>query len=111
MKLCLIKNGFCNQCGISEDNAKRKCYHDNDFGELNNSDINVIKPFRSRREIIFEKDNYTCLACGNKNDLTIDHIIPKSMGGSNEEDNLQTLCRGCNLLKGSKIRYYRNLVV
>jgi 5-methylcytosine-specific restriction endonuclease McrA len=50
-----------------------------------------------------------CLCCKNKNstDITIDHIIPLSLGGNSQESNLQTLCRICNSLKGNKIIDYR----
>lgn len=37
------------------------------------------------------------------NDFTIDHIIPKSKGGSSEMVNLQGLCLTCNLIKDDKI--------
>jgi len=52
---------------------------------------------------IFERDNYTCLKCGKKEDLTIDHIIPLSKNGTNGNSNLQTLCMGCNQKKGVTI--------
>jgi hypothetical protein len=33
--------------------------------------------------------------------LTVDHIVPKSLGGSSEIDNLQPMCSGCNTIKGN----------
>lgn len=55
------------------------------------------------------KYNYSCLRCNKKDiELTIDHIIPLSKGGSNNIDNIQPLCRSCNSLKGTKVIDYRN---
>jgi 5-methylcytosine-specific restriction protein A len=34
-----------------------------------------------------------CCRCGTTEDLTVDHIIPKSMGGTDDPSNLRTLCR------------------
>ncbi len=50
-----------------------------------------------------ERYNYTCLACG-KNDvpMTVDHVIPVSLGGSNGIDNIQPLCKPCNCSKGAR---------
>ena len=36
--------------------------------------------------------------------MTIDHIIPKSKGGKNHIDNMQTMCKVCNESKGNQIR-------
>ena len=49
---------------------------------------------------IWERDNFTCLFCETRRDLTIDHIIPESKGGTLNINNLQTLCRSCNSRKG-----------
>jgi len=65
------------------------------------------------RKHIFKRDNYECCYCGSKRNLTIDHVIPKSRGGSNYWDNLVTSCGRCNSNKdnmtpeeaGLKMRY------
>lgn len=51
---------------------------------------------------VMERDEYRCKHCGTCKDLTIDHILPRSKGGGNEIENLQTLCRSCNSKKGVK---------
>lgn len=43
-----------------------------------------------------------CAYCGAAEDLSVDHIIPISKGGSDEEANLQCLCLPCNLRKGNR---------
>lgn len=52
--------------------------------------------------------NYSCLCCGKQEvKLTIDHIIPISLGGKNVIDNIQPLCKTCNSKKHTKIIDYR----
>jgi hypothetical protein len=58
------------------------------------------------RHEVFKKDNYKCVECGKSNKETTlhaDHIIPVSLGGTDELDNLQTLCEECNTTKSDRI--------
>lgn len=48
-----------------------------------------------------------CLACGSTGPLTVDHVIPLSLGGTNWIDNLQPLCMPCNQKKHRAIIDYR----
>ena len=50
---------------------------------------------------VFERDGFKCLKCGMQKNLTVDHIYPEILGGSDDLENLQTLCRSCNSSKGS----------
>ena len=50
-----------------------------------------------------------CLKCGSKDDITADHVLPISKGGSNMIDNIQPLCRVCNSVKFDKHIDYRPL--
>lgn len=54
------------------------------------------------RWAVWERDNFTCKACGTRQNLSIDHIKPESKGGTTELDNLQTLCKPCNSRKGNR---------
>jgi len=55
------------------------------------------------REFLLEKWGRTCAYCG-KTDvpLEVEHIIPKSRGGTNRVSNLTISCKRCNLKKGNK---------
>lgn len=55
------------------------------------------------REYLLEKFNRTCAYCGKKDiPLEIEHIIPRSKGGSNRISNLTVACHDCNQAKGNK---------
>ncbi|MBC7883164.1 MAG: HNH endonuclease [Anaerolineae bacterium] len=54
------------------------------------------------RRNVLHRDSHTCQYCGFKEDLTIDHIIPRSRGGIDEWDNVVTACVRCNIRKGNR---------
>lgn len=56
----------------------------------------------SVRQAVFDRDGRACKECKSTDDLSIDHIVPRSKGGSHDEDNLQTLCRRCNSAKSNR---------
>lgn len=54
---------------------------------------------------IFQRYNSKCVKCGNQPPdvkLEIDHIVPLSLGGTDEETNLQILCNRCNSGKSNQ---------
>lgn len=55
------------------------------------------------RKQVLERDAYRCQECGTHLDLSVDHIIPEVLGGSDDLNNLQTLCGPCNSRKGARI--------
>lgn len=55
----------------------------------------------SRREV-FRRDHHTCQYCGSTKHLTLDHIIPRSKGGTHTWDNVVTACERCNSRKSDR---------
>ncbi len=54
------------------------------------------------REQIMERDHFKCQKCGNQMWLQIDHIVPYSIIGRHSIENLQILCKSCNMKKSNK---------
>lgn len=54
------------------------------------------------RKNIVKRDAFKCQYCGTHENLTIDHIIPKSKGGKDTWENLVTACTSCNHKKGNR---------
>jgi len=56
----------------------------------------------TRREV-FRRDNFICQYCGKQfGALTIDHIVPKHLGGMQSWTNVVTACPSCNHIKGGR---------
>lgn len=58
---------------------------------------------KALREKVMLKYRKACFYCLTGESLGIDHIIPLSRGGTNNEENLQILCKRCNARKGTDI--------
>jgi 5-methylcytosine-specific restriction endonuclease McrA len=52
---------------------------------------------------VFLRDKFQCQYCGSPQDLTFDHVVPRSRGGQTRWDNVTTACAPCNLRKGGKM--------
>jgi 5-methylcytosine-specific restriction endonuclease McrA len=84
--------------GSSNDKIKYNAYRNISSGFISKKQV---------RKIIFERDNYKCVICGNTENLQIDHIMSVYYAFKNNipinqlncEDNLQTLCKHCNSSK------------
>lgn len=84
-----------------EHNRKMHRYHVR-FGYIGEKRPKVSKAKRKR---VYERDKGKCAYCGRfleKDNFCIDHIIPLSRGGNNEDDNLTVSCRSCNSRKYTK---------
>ncbi|MBI2202848.1 MAG: HNH endonuclease [Candidatus Rokubacteria bacterium] len=55
------------------------------------------------RRLVWSRDEGRCRNCGTTQELQFDHIIPKSWGGSSTAENVELLCRTCNLRKGARL--------
>jgi 5-methylcytosine-specific restriction endonuclease McrA len=51
---------------------------------------------------LFLRDSFACQYCGRGEDLTFDHVIPRSRGGRTTWENIVTACAPCNLAKGGR---------
>ena len=63
------------------------------------------KQFSPTRKNILRRDNNTCQYCSchlNKNNATIDHVLPRSRGGKHKWDNVVSCCLKCNRKKGNR---------
>ncbi|MBI1648609.1 MULTISPECIES: HNH endonuclease [Hyphomicrobium] len=52
---------------------------------------------------VFLRDRFSCQYCGSRDDLTFDHLIPRSRGGLTRWDNVVAACAPCNLRKSDSM--------
>jgi 5-methylcytosine-specific restriction endonuclease McrA len=57
---------------------------------------------RISRRAVFARDRHRCQYCGSDRHLTVDHVVPRSKGGTDTWDNLVTSCAPCNRKKGDR---------
>jgi 5-methylcytosine-specific restriction endonuclease McrA len=66
---------------------------------------NYVRPARHpafTRFNVFLRDRFSCQYCGSRQDLTFDHLVPRSLGGHTTWENVVTACSECNLQKGGQ---------
>ncbi|MFU2192203.1 MAG: HEAT repeat domain-containing protein [Methanobacterium sp.] len=73
--------------------------------------INTLTLSPDEKNKIKKRDNYRCLCCGEakKRFLEVDHIKPRYFEVDNSEDNLQTLCKLCNITKSTDTIDFRQI--
>lgn len=58
------------------------------------------------RDIVLSRDNHKCVECGKTNNLNVHHIVYRCNGGSNDSENLITLCNKCHAEKHKEENVY-----
>jgi len=61
---------------------------------------------RPRNLNIYRFADWRCEKCGIEQNLTRDHIVPRTLGGVSAQYNLQVLCKKCNEEKGTTIKLF-----
>lgn len=71
------------------------------------SDPNLLLSKKEKIEIVRARDGFYCAICkknfGQKAEVTLDHWIPRSVGGSDDVDNLRLAHKKCNSWKGNRV--------
>lgn len=65
--------------------------------------VSQDRPPAFTRFNVFLRDGFVCQYCGDEDELTFDHVIPRSRGGRTTWENIVAACGGCNLLKGQRL--------
>lgn len=63
------------------------------------------RPVKFSRVNIYARDGYRCQYCGTKctiDQLTYDHVVPRSRGGRTTWDNIVSCCYSCNSMKANR---------
>lgn len=61
----------------------------------------------STRLAIYHRDGFRCVYCRSEEQLTLDHVLPGTRGGTNHPSNLVTCCHWCNSIRqDSEMRHW-----
>jgi 5-methylcytosine-specific restriction endonuclease McrA len=63
------------------------------------------------RRAVFARDGWACQYCGSRSNLTVDHVVPRSKGGSSSWDNIVASCAPCNRRKGDRLLHQSDMTL
>ena len=69
------------------------------------TDLGDLPNYKTHRHTLYGRQEGVCAGCRvifPFRNMTADHIVPQSKGGSDHLDNLQLLCGACNSMKGTR---------
>ena len=61
---------------------------------------------KKRKAALLKRDGWRCWLCGElmgEGDVSVDHVIPRSCGGTHEQSNLRLAHIDCNGRRGNKV--------
>lgn len=116
-KLCLrcknrerlpgLNGKYCTQCTYEKNGIRSKIYTCNRRAEK----LGVPSTLTVKKWIeLCDYYGCVCLKCrkpGTYHTLSPDHVVPLALGGTGESENIQPLCRTCNMTKQTAIIDYR----
>lgn len=73
------------------------------------TDLGPLPHYREHKTALYGEQAGFCNGCGVhflKENLTVDHLIPRTKGGTDHIENLQLLCGRCNSIKGNRGQEY-----
>ena len=73
------------------------------------TDIDAPIPYRKQKHVLFGRQEGQCAGCKTEflfKIMEVDHVVPRSRGGTDHPENLQLLCPNCNRIKGDRDMAY-----
>ena len=73
------------------------------------TDIDAPIPYRKQKHVLFGRQEGRCGGCKIEflfKIMEVDHVVPRSRGGTDHPENLQLLCPNCNRIKGDREMAY-----
>ena len=97
----LVKHRFDKELGLdSRKGIIGRIIHRTDIPQQSEK----LPNYRTHKHTLYGKQEGKCIGCKTHfpfQNMTVDHVIPQSKGGTDHESNLQLLCNYCNSVKGS----------
>jgi 5-methylcytosine-specific restriction endonuclease McrA len=66
------------------------------------SDAGSTRAWRIVRQWILQRDQHVCWLCGRKGANSVDHVVPRERGGTDELGNLRAAHASCNSRRGAR---------